>query len=228
VEPVVGNMGCVPGSGGYLAALRLITQREKAVLIFDEVMTGFRVAYGGAQERFSVTPDITCLGKIIGGGLPIGAYGGREDIMESVAPSGSMYQGGTYSGNPLSAAAGIATLHLLENPSMYEQLEHRTKSLCKSIKAHADELDVPLCINQVGAMFCMFFQNGPVTNLGTVQLSDTKAFAKFFWEMLERGVYLPPSQFEASHLSVMHTSDDIERTSQAAREALRVVADLRS
>jgi len=224
VEPVAGNMGVVPPSDGFLKGLRDLCDANASLLIFDEVMTGFRVAYGGAQERFSVTPDITCLGKIIGGGLPIGAYGAREEIMESVAPSGSMYQGGTYSGNPLSAAAGIATLHLLENPGMYELLEDRTKSLCKSIKAHADELDVPLCINQVGAMFCMFFQDGPVTNLDTVQLSDTKAFARYFWEMLERGVYLPPSQFEACHMSAMHTLDDIERTSQAAREALRIVA----
>jgi glutamate-1-semialdehyde 2,1-aminomutase len=139
-----------------------------------------------------------------------------------------MYQGGTYSGNPLTATAGIATLHLLEGPGMYEQLEHRTEDLCKSIKAHADELDVPLCINRVGAMFCMFFQDGPVTNLDAVQLSDTKAFARFFWGMLERGVYLPPSQFEAAHLSVMHTADDIERTSQMAREAMRALVGVRA
>ncbi len=227
VEPVAGNMGVVPPADGFLQGLRDRCDAHESLLIFDVVMTGFRVAYGGAQVRFSVMPDITCLGKIIGGGLPIGAYGGREDIMESVAPLGSMYQGGPYSGNPLSTTAGIATLNQLEKPGMYEQLEHRTKALCTSIKAHAAELGVPLCINQVGAMFCMFFQDGPVTNLDTVQLSDTKAFARFFWEMLVGGVYLPPSQFESCHLSAMHTLDDIERTSQAARDALRVVALLR-
>ena len=227
VEPVAGNMGVVPPAAGFLQGLRELCDAHESLLIFDEVMTGFRVAYGGAQVRFSVTPDITCLGKIIGGGLPIGAYGGREDIMESVAPSGLMYQGGTYSGNPLSTATGIATLHQLEEPSIYEQLEQKAQTLCTSIKAHADELDVPLCINQVGAMFCIFFQDGPVTNLDTVQRSDTQAFAKFFWEMLERGIYLPPSQFEAAHLSTMHTADDIERTSQAAQEALHVEANAR-
>jgi glutamate-1-semialdehyde 2,1-aminomutase len=224
VEPVAGNMGVVLPVDGFLQGLRDLCDAHDSLLIFDEVMTGFRVAYGGAQVRFHVTPDITCLGKIIGGGLPIGAYGGREDIMESVAPSGSMYQGGTHSGNPLSATAGIATLQQLENPAMYKQLEQSTKTLCKNIQAHANELDVPLSINQVGGMFCMFFQGSSVTNLDTVERSDTKAFATFFWEMLERGVYLPPSQFEASHMSVMHTPDDIERTSQAVREALCVVA----
>jgi glutamate-1-semialdehyde 2,1-aminomutase len=228
VEPVAGNMGVVPPVDGFLQGLRDLCDAHESLLIFDEVMTGFRVAYGGAQGRFGVMPDITCLGKIIGGGLPVGAYGGRADIMESVAPSGMMYQGGTYSGNPLMATAGIATLSLLEKPGVYEQLERRTEALHKSIKTRADELDVPLCINQVGAMFCMFFQDGPVTNLDTAQLSDTKAFARFFWEMLERGVYLPPSQFEAAHLSVMHTSEDIERTSQLAREALRVLTAVHS
>jgi len=228
LEPVAGNMGVVPPTDGFLQGLRALCDAHGSLLIFDEVMTGFRVAYGGAQARFSVRPDITCLGKIIGGGLPIGAYGGRADIMASVAPSGSMYQGGTYSGNPLSATAGIATLHLLAKPGIYEQLEDRTKALCENIQAHADALAVPVCINQVGAMFCIFFQDGPVTNLDTVQLSDTKAFAKFFWGMLERGVYLPPSQFEAAHLSVMHTPEDIERASQAAKEALHSLADFRS
>jgi glutamate-1-semialdehyde 2,1-aminomutase len=228
VEPVAGNMGVVPPINGFLQGLRDLCDAHGCLLIFDEVMTGFRVAYGGAQGRFNVIPDITCLGKIIGGGLPVGAYGGRADIMESAAPSGLMYQGGTYSGNPLTATAGIATLRLLEKPGMYEQLERGTEDLCKSIKAHADELDVPLCINRVGAMFCMYFQEGPVTNLDTAELSDTKAFARFFWAMLERGVYLPPSQFEAAHLSVMHTSDDIEHTSQVAREAMRVLVGVRA
>jgi glutamate-1-semialdehyde 2,1-aminomutase len=228
VEPVAGNMGVVPPVDGFLRGLRDLCDAHESLLIFDEVMTGFRVAYGGAQVRFRVTPDITCLGKIIGGGLPIGAYGGREDIMELVAPLGSMYQGGTYSGNPFSAAAGIATLQQLEKPDVYEQLERGANALCKSIRVHANDLDVPLCINQVGAMFCIFFQDGPVTNLETVQLSNTKAFARFFWEMLARGVYLPPSQFEAGHLSVMHTPDDLERTGQVAREALHIVANLLS
>lgn len=228
VEPVAGNMGVVPPAEGFLQGLRDLCDTHQCLLIFDEVMTGFRVAHGGAQRRYHVLPDITCLGKIIGGGLPIGAYGGREDIMASVAPQGQMYQGGTYSGNPLSATAGIATLAQLENPELYEQLEQRTQLLCQSIQAHAAALEVPLCINRVGAMFCLFFQKGPVTNLDTVERSDTQAFARFFWKMLERGIYLPPSQFETAHLSIMHTFDDIERTSQAAREALQAVAHLRS
>jgi glutamate-1-semialdehyde 2,1-aminomutase len=224
VEPVAGNMGVVPPAEGFLQGLRDLCDAHGSLLIFDEVMTGFRVAYGGAQVRFDVKPDLTCLGKIIGGGLPIGAYGGREDIMKSVAPSGSMYQGGTYSGNPLSASAGVAMLTQLERPGCYAQLEQNAITLCKNIAIHADAAGVPLHVNQVGAMFCCFFQEGPVTNLDTVQRSDSAAFAQFFWEMLERGIYLPPSQFEAAHLSMAHTPEDIERTSEAAREALGVVA----
>ena len=224
VEPVAANMGVVLPSDGFLESLRRMCDDAGALLIFDEVMTGFRVAYGGAQTRFGVLPDVTCLGKIIGGGLPTGAYGARQEIMESVAPLGSMYQGGTFSGNPLSAAAGIATLCLLENPGVYEQLEHRTMSLCESIKTYASELGVPVWINQVGGLFCVFFHEDPVMDFDTVQLSDTEAFARYFWEMLARGIYLPPSQFEACHLSLAHTPDDIGRTSEAVHEALCAVS----
>jgi glutamate-1-semialdehyde 2,1-aminomutase len=225
VEPVAGNMGVVLPTNNFLEGLRQLCKKAGTLLIFDEVMTGFRVAYGGAQTLLNVTPDITCLGKIIGGGLPIGAYGATQEIMNSVAPLGPMYQGGTYSGNPHSAAAGIATLRFLDNPGIYEQLNDKAQSLCNSIKIHAAHLGVPVWINQMGAMFCVFFQNGPVTNFDEVKLSDTKSFAKYFWEMISRGIYLPPSQFEACHLSTAHTSGDIERTSQIVYESLRALLE---
>jgi glutamate-1-semialdehyde 2,1-aminomutase len=225
VEPVVGNMGCVPASGGFLAALRLITQREKAVLIFDEVMTGFRLAFGGAQELYNIQPDLTTLGKIIGGGLPVGAYGGPSDIMNLVAPLGPMYQAGTLSGNPLAMAAGLATLrHLRDNKTeIYSALEKRSAQLAEGITAAAKAAGVPLCNNRVGSMFTWFFQPGPVTDWNSASKSNTEAFGRFFRAMLDNGVYLPPSQYEAAFLGTAHTEEDIQKTIEAAKQGFATI-----
>jgi glutamate-1-semialdehyde 2,1-aminomutase len=213
VEPVVGNMGCVPPQPGYLEALREITARHGALLIFDEVMTGFRVAFGGAQERYGIRPDLTTLGKVIGGGLPVGAYGGRRDIMSRVAPAGPIYQAGTLSGNPLAVAAGLAALrHLKAHPEIYQRLETAAGELCAA--APAD-----VTVNRVGSMFTFFFTDEPVTDYESAKRSDTARFGRFFRAMLERGIYLAPSQFEAAFVSAAHTAEDIERTIAAAREA---------
>jgi len=222
VEPVVGNMGCVPASGDYLASLRTITQREKSVLIFDEVMTGFRVAYGGAQEKYGITPDLTTFGKIIGGGLPVGAYGGAAEIMNLVAPLGPMYQAGTLSGNPLAMAAGIATLKRLQEKKaeIYPQLEALSGKLVDGVAATAKDAKVPLTLNRAGSMFTWFFTSDPVTDWESAAKADTKAFGKFFRAMLDAGVYLPPSQFEAAFLGAAHTEDDISNTIEAAKGAL--------
>ncbi|HEY4053853.1 MAG TPA: glutamate-1-semialdehyde 2,1-aminomutase [Terriglobales bacterium] len=221
VEPVVGNMGCVPASGDYLASLRTITQREKAVLIFDEVMTGFRVAYGGAQEKYGITPDLTTFGKIIGGGLPVGAYGGPAEIMNLVAPLGPMYQAGTLSGNPLAMAAGIATLKRLQEKKaeIYPQLEAFSAKLVEGIAAAAKESGVALSFNRVGSMFTWFFTGEPVTDWDSASKSDTKSFGKFFRNMLDAGIYLPPSQFEAAFLGTAHSEEDILKTIAAAKHA---------
>ena len=222
VEPVVGNMGCVAGSGSFLAALRTITQREKALLIFDEVMTGFRLAFGGAQELYGIKPDLTTMGKIIGGGLPVGGYGGPAEIMNLVAPLGPMYQAGTLSGNPLAMAAGIAALrHLKENrDKIYPQLEKLSAQLVDGITSAAKDKGVQLCSNRVGSMFTWFFQPGPVTDWTSASKSDTQAFGKFFSKMLDQGIYLPPSQYEAAFLSAAHTEEDIQKTIAAAKLAL--------
>jgi glutamate-1-semialdehyde 2,1-aminomutase len=221
VEPVVGNMGCVPASGEYLAALRLMTRQEKTVLIFDEVMTGFRVAFGGAQELYGIQPDLTTLGKIIGGGLPVGAYGGPAEIMDLVAPLGPMYQAGTLSGNPVTMAAGLATLrHLGEHKQeIYPRLEKLSGEVVSGVEAAAKSAGVPICANRAGSMFTWFFQFGPVTNWTSAAKSDTEAFARFFRSMLENGIYLPPSQFEAAFLSAAHTEEDIQKTIAAAKQA---------
>jgi glutamate-1-semialdehyde 2,1-aminomutase len=221
VEPVVGNMGVVPASGEYLAALRLMTHQEKTVLIFDEVMTGFRVAFGGAQEVYGIQPDLTTLGKIIGGGLPVGAYGGPSEIMDLVAPLGPMYQAGTLSGNPLTMAAGLATLrHLRDHKQeLYPRLEKLSGALVAGVAAAAKDAGVPIRHNRVGSMFTWFFQPGPVTNWTSAAKSDTDAFARFFRSMLDSGVYLPPSQFEAAFLSAAHTGEDIDKTIAAAKQA---------
>ncbi|HUJ93628.1 MAG TPA: glutamate-1-semialdehyde 2,1-aminomutase [Terriglobales bacterium] len=222
VEPVVGNMGCVPASGDYLAALRLITQREKAVLIFDEVMTGFRVAFGGAQEKYGIRPDLTTLGKIIGGGLPVGAYGGPKEVMDLVAPLGPVYQAGTLSGNPIAMAAGLATVGYLREhkDEIYPRLEKLSGQLVEGVVAAAKHAKVPLCANRVGSMFTWFFTAGPVTDWNSASKSDTAAFGKFFGRMLDNGVYLPPSQFEAAFLSAAHTEEDVKKTIGAAQQAL--------
>lgn len=213
VEPVVGNMGCVPPLPGYLEALRSVTERHGALLIFDEVMTGFRVAFGGAQERYGIRPDLTTLGKVIGGGLPVGAYGGRKDIMSKVAPAGPIYQAGTLSGNPLAVAAGLAMLrHLKAHPEIYADLERRAATLCAAAPAG-------ITVNRVGSMFTFFFTDRPVTDWDSAKISDTARFGRFFRGMLERGIYLAPSQFEAAFLSAAHTDADIQRTIDAAKAA---------
>jgi glutamate-1-semialdehyde 2,1-aminomutase len=221
VEPVVGNMGCVPASGEYLAALRLMTRQEKTVLIFDEVMTGFRIAFGGAQELYGIQSDLTTLGKIIGGGLPVGAYGGPSEIMDLVAPLGPMYQAGTLSGNPVTMAAGLATVrHLREHKGeIYPRLEKLSGDLVAGVAAAAQAADVPICPNRVGSMFTWFFQPGPVSNWTSAAKSDTDAFARFFRASLDQGVYLPPSQFEAAFLSAAHTEEDVQKTIAAAKQA---------
>jgi len=215
VEPVVGNMGCVPPLPGYLQLLREVTERHGALLIIDEVMTGFRVAYGGAQQLYGVRPDLTTLGKVIGGGLPVGAYGGRKDIMSKVAPAGPIYQAGTLSGNPLAVAAGMAMLrHLKAHPGIYDQLEARAAALCADIPAG-------VTVNRVGSMFTFFFTEGPVTDWESAKRSDTARFGRFFRAMLERGVYLAPSQFESAFVSAAHSEEDIRKTIAAAREAFQ-------
>jgi len=222
VEPVVGNMGCVPANGGYLANLRTITQRENTVLIFDEVMTGFRVAYGGAQELYGIKPDLTTFGKIIGGGLPVGAYGGGDEIMSLVAPLGPMYQAGTLSGNPLAMTAGIAQLkHLREKKAeIYPKLEALSGKLVEGVAGVAKEKGVALSFNRVGSMFTWFFTPEPVTDWSSASKSDTAAFGGFFRKMLDAGIYLPPSQFEAAFLSAAHTEEDVQKTIEAAKRAL--------
>ena len=220
VEPVVGNMGCVPPARGYLEALRTITKRDKAVLIFDEVMTGFRLAFGGAQELYKIQPDLTTLGKIIGGGLPVGAYGGPSEIMDLVAPLGPMYQAGTLSGNPLAMAAGYAQLrYLRDHNEIYAKLDKLSEELVTGMAAAAEEADLPLTHNRVGSMFTWFFTPEPVTSWDSAAKSDTKAFARFFRAMLENGIYLPPSQFEAAFLSAAHSGKDIQQTIAAAKQA---------
>ncbi|HUP03661.1 MAG TPA: glutamate-1-semialdehyde 2,1-aminomutase [Bryobacteraceae bacterium] len=214
VEPVAGNMGVVPPAPGYLEALRAITARHGALLIFDEVMTGFRVAFGGAQQRYGIRPDLTTVGKVIGGGLPVGAYGGRKDIMSEVAPAGPVYQAGTLSGNPLAVAAGLAMLrHLKAHPDIYERLEARAAELCAGAPKG-------VTVNRVGSMFTFFFTEGPVTDYESAKRSDTARFGRFFRAMLDRGVYLAPSQFEAAFLSAAHTEQDIRKTVAVAKEAL--------
>ena len=218
LEPVAGNMGCVPPEEGYLEGLREVTRQYGAVLIFDEVMTGFRLARGGAQERFGVAPDLTCLGKIIGGGLPVGAYGGRREIMNLVAPSGPVYQAGTLSGNPLAMAAGLATLRATGQPGFYDLLEELGARWRRGMGEAASVGTRPFTINQVGSMVSIFFTDGPVTDFGSAAASDTNAFKDFFWHMLSRGVYLAPSQYEAGFISAAHSEEDLDRTFEAASE----------
>src|SRR5712664_2539443 len=226
VEPVVGNMGCVPPAPFYLDALREITLRDGALLIFDEVMTGFRLAFGGAQECYGILPDLTTMGKIIGGGLPVGAYGGPAEIMDMVAPLGPVYQAGTLSGNPLAMAAGLATLRYLRNhkSTLYTGLELRSAQLTEGVTAAAQDAGVPICCNRVGSMFTWFFSNGPVTDWTSAAKCDTKAFARFFRALLESGISLPPSQFEAAFLSTAHTERDVQQTVTAAKEAFAMAA----
>ena len=221
VEPVCGNMGTVAPRPGYLEALREITRRNGTVLVFDEVMTGFRLALGGAQQLYGITPDMTCLGKILGGGLPAAAYGGRRDIMATVAPEGPVYQAGTLSGNPLAMAAGAVLLDLLTMPGTYEALEARSARLEEGLRRAAREAGATVTVNRVGSMITVFFCAGPVTDYATAKASDTKRFARFFHAMLDRGVYLPPAQFEAAFVSLAHGEAEIDATVAAAAEAFR-------
>jgi len=221
VEPVVGNMGCVPPREGYLAFLRSITEQQGAVLILDEVMTGFRLSFGGAQQLYNIKPDLTTLGKIIGGGLPVGAYGGRAELMDMIAPLGPVYQAGTLSGNPLAMAAGIATLRELKmRPGIYQQLEQRSAALVDGVLNAAKKKGVPLTANRVGSMFTWFLQSGTVHDWDTAAKSDAQAFGKFHRAMLEHCIYLPPSQYEAVFMSAAHTESDIQQTITAAEHAL--------
>jgi glutamate-1-semialdehyde 2,1-aminomutase len=225
VEPIVGNMGCVPPAAGFLEMLRSITARHGALLVFDEVITGFRLGFGGAQQLFGVRPDLTTLGKVIGGGLPIGAYGGRADIMSRVAPLGPVYQAGTLSGNPLAVAGGLGALRFLEqHPEIYPQIDQRAARLCDGAAEAFRAAGRAVTINRCGSMFTWFFTSTPVTDYETARRSDTAAYAKFFQAMLERGVYLPPSQFETAFVSAAHTDQDITKTISAAKEAAEAAA----
>jgi glutamate-1-semialdehyde 2,1-aminomutase len=221
VEPVAGNMGVVPPGNDFLPSLRELTRQHGILLIFDEVITGFRVHYGGAQTLYGVTPDLTCLGKIIGGGLPVGAYGGARRIMGLIAPAGPVYQAGTLSGNPLAVTAGIETLKRLKVPTVYKTLEQRATALERGLAEAARKANVPLRLTRVGSMMSGFFTNEPVVDYSSAKQSNTQAYSKFFHQMLNHGVYLAPSQFEAAFLSTAHTARDIETTITAARAALR-------
>ncbi len=224
VEPVAANMGLVLPLPGFLEKLRSLSQQYGALLIFDEVMTGFRLGPGGMQERAGIVPDITCFGKIIGGGLPVGAYGGPRDIMQQVAPIGSMYQAGTLSGNPLAMAAGIATLTELGKPGQYEKLEHKSEVLGEGIARAIHDTQTDAQLVRIGAMFCLYFSKNPVTNYASAKRSDTTRFAHFFWNMLGRGIYLPPSQFEACFISLALDDDMLHETVQSVELALRDIA----
>ena len=223
IEPVAGNMGVIPPSPGFLEGLRRITKNNGALLIFDEVITGFRVGPSGAQGLFGITPDITTMGKIIGGGLPVGAYGGRKDIMEMVAPLGAMYQAGTLSGNPLAVSAGIATLTELQKPGVFKKLEEMAERLTEGLTKAFQAAEIPSSINRVGSMFTGFFNDGPVTTLEDAEGSDTDMYGRYFHAMQENGVYIAPSQFEAGFVSTAHTEADIDATVTKASEALRTL-----
>jgi len=219
IEPIGGNMGVVPASAEFLGELRTLCTEQGTVLIFDEVMTGFRVALRGAASLYEITPDMVTLGKIIGGGMPVGAYGGRREIMEMVSPVGPVYQAGTLSGNPLAVAAGLATLRTLIETKPYEELEMKSARIALELDFHARKNEIPVTINRVGSMLTLFFTEGPVTNFAGAVASDTDRFAKFFHAMLDRGVYLPPSQFEAWFVSIAHGEDELARTLAMAAEA---------
>jgi glutamate-1-semialdehyde 2,1-aminomutase len=228
VEPVAGNMGVVPPADGYLQGLRDLCDQHGAILLFDEVMTGFRVAWGGAQIRYNIRPDLTCLGKVIGGGLPCAAYGGSKKFMELVSPSGSVYQAGTLSGNPLAMAGGLATLEIIQEPLAYESLERRSAALAEGLINAAQANDVPLALNRVGSMLTPFFVTdhaANVTNFAEATAGDTKAYAVFFHAMLDNGVYLAPSQYEAMFVGLAHTDSHIEQTIKAAEKAMKAVKD---
>jgi len=223
VEPVAGNMGVILPERGFLEGLRKICDEQGILLLFDEVITGFRIAHGGAQEVYGIRPDLTCLGKIIGGGLPVGAYGGKEKIMETVSPLGGVYQAGTLSGNPLAMAAGLETLKLLRTKKVYQDLEKTTTTLTEALSRSAEERGIPITINRITGLFTLFFTEGPVRDYRTAKMSNTKRFAQFFIEMMEQGIYLPPSQFEAWFLSLAHTRKDLDKTVEACDMAFKKI-----
>jgi glutamate-1-semialdehyde 2,1-aminomutase len=224
VEPIAGNMGVVLPKPDFLAALRQKTEKHGVVLIFDEVITGFRVAYGGAQSLYGIKPDMTCLGKIVGGGFPLAAYGGCKEIMQTVAPLGPVYQAGTLSGNPVAVTAGLKTLEILERDNPYPELERRTKQLTQVISEAAKEAGVPVQINQIASMFTVFFTDQPVVDYASARRSDTQRYARFFHALLERGVYFPPSQFEAAFLSTAHDDEALSFAQEAVRSAMKAIA----
>lgn len=224
VEPVAGNMGVVAPSPGFLEGLRELTQKYGALLVFDEVITGFRLSYGGAQGLYGIRPDLTCLGKVIGGGLPVGAYGGRREIMENVAPLGPAYQAGTLSGNPLAMTAGIQTLTLLRSGRIYEELEEQGRSLAEGIEEAYRAANLLCCLNRVGSMWTLFFTHGPVKDDRDIERANVGGYARYFRAMLNRGISLPPSQFEAAFLSAAHSTQDVAETIEASREALQLVS----
>jgi len=223
LEPIAGNMGCVPPAEGFLQGLRDLCTAEGIILIIDEVMTGFRVAYGGAQERFNVRGDLVCLGKIIGGGLPVGAFGGKKELMDQLSPEGGIYQAGTLSGNPLAMSAGIATLTLLQEEGFYQQIEEKSAFLEAGLRQAATAAGVTTCLQRVGGMFCTYFCEGPINNFNDALNSDTDAFSRYFRSMLDSGVNLAPSQFEAGFMSIAHSQEDLEQTIEAAAKAFSTI-----
>ena len=225
LEPIAGNMGVIPPKPGFLEGLRKITREYGIILIFDEVITGFRVALGGAQERYGVLPDLTTLGKIIGGGLPVGAFGGKSEIMDYVAPEGPVYQAGTLSGNPLAMSAGLATLKVLQRAAVYDVLEERAQKLEQGLREAAEKAEIPVVLNRVGSMMCLFFNEDEVYDYSTALKSNTDRYVKFFWGMAEEGVYFAPSQFEAAFVSIAHTDEDIARTVEAAFKVFGKIAE---
>jgi len=226
VEPIAGNMGVVLPQAGYLEGLRELTKKFGVLLIFDEVITGFRVAYGGVQSLYNIDPDLTCFGKIIGGGLPVGAYGGKKHIMEQISPIGPVYQAGTLSGNPLAMVAGIATLKILQKPGIYEEIDRKAKYLTEEIAKAADSANVKISLNRAGSMFCIFFTDRKVVDFASARASDTKKFAAFFKNMLKNGIYLAPSQFESTFVSLAHSDEDIECTIKASYSSFAAVKEL--
>jgi glutamate-1-semialdehyde 2,1-aminomutase len=224
LEPIAGNMGVIPPMEGFLEGVRGVCDQEGICLIFDEVITGFRVGWSGAQGKYGVMPDLTCLGKIIGGGLPVGAFGGRREIMEQLAPTGGVYQAGTLSGNPLAMTAGIETLKLLKEKGVYDRLEEKAAFLCTETEKIARSSKTPTYFTRVGSMFCLFFTPGPVSDYASAKESDTEAFRRYFWALLEQGIYVAPSQFEAGFVSLAHTDEDIETTLTALRVAFRAAS----
>ncbi|WP_321532820.1 glutamate-1-semialdehyde 2,1-aminomutase [uncultured Desulfuromonas sp.] len=223
LEPIAGNMGCVPPQPGFLEGVRELCTAEGIVLIIDEVMTGFRVAFGGAQERFNVRGDLVCLGKIIGGGLPVGAFGGKKELMDQLSPEGSIYQAGTLSGNPLAMSAGIATLKLLKQEGFYEQIEEKSAYLEAGLRQAASKSAIPACLQRVGGMFCTYFCEGPVHNFSDAGKSDTEAFSRYFRTMLDSGINMAPSQFEAGFMSIAHSREDLDQTIEAAEKAFALL-----